>query len=308
MTATALPLTTAELVGHFREGTPEWNAAREGAITGSRIAAVLGLSLWESPFSLWHRMMGVASEQPVSDLMHWGTKLEPLIMQEYADRRSITGHQLVTKPGLFRNSERPWQMVTPDGLNGNRIVEAKYSPMTDGWGDEGTDEIPVYYRAQALWSLDTFGFDEADVCVWFGGSAQYREYVVTRDTDDITLMRERAQEFRASLNGGQRPAIDGHDATYHVIREMHPDIDDEKVDIPGGIAAAYLSALTAMEIAEDQKSQSVAEMLDAMGRARRAYFQGEQIAMRIPGRPGKPPFLRPTASKPYGQTIRGTAA
>lgn len=297
--------TTAELVASDAgEGTDRWRQLRDGAITSSRIAAVLGLSPWESPFSLWHRMAGIVQEQPVNDLMHWGTKLEPLILDEYAYRRSEIGHQLERKPGLFRHHVRTWQMATPDAVNGRRIVECKYSPQMDGWGDEGTDQIPVYYRAQVMWQLDVFGYPAADVCVFFGGSGQYREYVVEHDQADTDLMRARALDFLDSVDTGRRPSIDGHDQTYTVVREMHPDIDDEPVEIPGGIAARYLSALTEMEIAEDHKAAAVSEMVDAMGRARRAMFNGEQIAMRIPGRNGKPPFLRPTTSKPSGQKVR----
>lgn len=302
MAATTAP-SAAEHVGQFAEGTDEWRAAREGAITGSRIAAVLGLSPWESPFSLWHRMMGVAPEQPVSDLMHWGTKLEPVILAEYAERRRFAGHQLVTKPGVYRSVERPWQMVTPDAIDGDSVVEVKFSPQADGWGESGTDEIPVYYRAQALWQLDTFGFERATVAVFIGGSADYREYVVEQDPADIAVMRAKALAFLASIEGGARPDIDGHSATYQVVREMHPDIDDEKVELPGAVGDRYLAALTWMDAAEDAKARAVSEVVDAMGRGRRAIHNGQQIAMRIPGRPGKPPFLRPTLPKPTGQKV-----
>lgn len=297
-------MTTAELVGQFTEGSPEWQAARDGAITGSRIAAVCGLSPWESPFSLWHRMMGVAPDQPVSDLMHWGTKLEPLILAEYADRRVHIGHQLLVKPGIYRHPDRPWQMVTTDAIDGNRIVEVKYSPVTDGWGDEGTDEIPVYYRCQVQWQMDVFGFERATVATFFGGRAEYREYTVDYDPADVAVLREKAVAFLDSINGGDRPDIDGHAATYQVIREMHPDIDDVKVELDVTVAAPYLASLMNFKETETEKQRCTAAMLDAMGRGRRAYWAGEQIAMRIPGQNGKPPFLRPTPSKLTGQTVR----
>lgn len=297
-------MTTAVPVGQFTEGSPEWEAARDGAITGSRIAAVCGLSPWESPFSLWHRMMGVAPPQPVSDLMHWGTKLEPVILSEYTDRRVHVGHELVVKPGIYRHPERPWQMVTTDALDGDRVVEVKYAPQSDGWGDEGTDEIPVYYRAQVQWQMDVFGFHEATVAVFFGGSGQYREYTVAYDPADVAVLRAKAVEFLATIDTGRRPPIDGHDATYQVVREMHPDIEDRGVDLSPAVAGRYLEALAWLDAAETNKQQAVAEVLDEMGTGRRAFHRGEQIAMRIPGRAGKPPFLRPTPNKLTGQTVR----
>lgn len=302
MTATA---STAELVAlDAGEGTDLWRVLREGAITSSRIAAVLGLSPWESPFSLWHRMAGLVDEQPVNDLMHWGTKLEPLILDEYALRRSVTGCLVHRKPGLFRHRNRTWQMATPDAVNGDRIVETKYSPMMDGWGDEGTDQIPVYYRAQVLWQLDVFGFPAADVAVFFGGSGEYREYTVEYDPDDIHLMRDKARDFLDSLDTGRRPSIDGHGQTYQIVREMHPDIDDEKITLPADVGDEYLSALAWFDAADTAKQAATAKVLDAMGRARRAMHHGEQIAMRIPGCDGKPPYLKRTASKTPGTTVR----
>lgn len=302
-------LTTAELVAlDAGEGTDLWRQLREGAITSSRIAAVLGLSPWESPFSLWHRMAGLVDEQPVNDLMHWGAKLEPLILDEYALRRSVVGCALKVKPGLFRHRNRTWQMATPDALNGDRIVETKYSPMMDGWGDEGTDQIPVYYRAQVQWQMDVFGFSFADIAVFFGGSGEYREYVVEYDPEDIHVMRDRALDFLDSLDCGRRPSIDGHDQTYTVVREMHPDIDDEKVTIPDDIGDEYRSALAWLDSAELAKQAAAGKVLDAMGRGRRAIHRGEQIAMRIPGRNGKPPYLKQTIAKKAGQTVRAEQA
>jgi putative phage-type endonuclease len=297
MTTAAVP------VGQFTEGSPEWQAARDGAITGSRIAAVCGLSPWESPFSLWHRMMGIAPEQPVTDLMHWGTKLEPVILSEYADRRAHVGHQLVIKPGIYRHHERTWQMVTTDAIDGDRIVEVKYAPVTEGWGDEGTDEIPVYYRCQVQWQMDVFGFEQATVATFFGGRSEYREYTVDRDPADIAVLLEKAVAFLASINGGDRPDIDGHAATYQVVREMHPDIDDVRCDLPNDVAGRYLAALTWLDAAQTAKQAAVSEVLDTMGRARRAFHKGQQIAMRIPHKTA-PPFLRPTLPKATGQTVR----
>ncbi|MDQ3578214.1 MAG: YqaJ viral recombinase family protein, partial [Actinomycetota bacterium] len=59
-------------VGDFAPGSPEWHAARAQGLGGSEIAAVLGLSPWESRFSLWHRKTGTASPVVENDIMYWG--------------------------------------------------------------------------------------------------------------------------------------------------------------------------------------------------------------------------------------------
>ena len=48
---------TAVLLPDLQPGSPDWQTR----MTASKVAAVLGLSPWESRFSLWHRMSGLIS-------------------------------------------------------------------------------------------------------------------------------------------------------------------------------------------------------------------------------------------------------
>ncbi|MBO0875326.1 MAG: hypothetical protein J2P19_18235 [Pseudonocardia sp.] len=68
-------------------------------------------------------------------------------------------------------------------MDPDALLEIKHSASYDGWGDEGTDEIPVYYRAQVLWQMDAFGLDTAYVACLFLASHTIREYVLTMDED-----------------------------------------------------------------------------------------------------------------------------
>ncbi len=307
-----MSLGTAEHVGTFEPGSPEWHAARANAITGSRIAAVMGFSPWESRFSLWHRMAGMVSDEVENDLMRWGKLLEPVILGEYARQHEV---MLDTQPGTWRNTARAWQVANVDGLANKGIVEAKYSPMNDGWGEPGTDQIPVHYRAQCLWYLDTFGgpaqgFERVDVAVFFGVTG-YAEYHVDYSADECRLMRNEAREFLGTLpkgeNPGVRPDIDAHSSTAQTLRELSPDIDDEAIEITDDVAVPYLAAIEALATATEERARAAAVLLDAMGRARRAVHNGQQIAMRIPGRGDKPPYLKHTPKKATGQKVSRAA-
>ncbi|MBO0875327.1 MAG: YqaJ viral recombinase family protein [Pseudonocardia sp.] len=57
----------------------EWFAARRQGVTASEIAAILGLSPWDSAFAIYHRKMGVLDNQPDSDVLSLGRRLEPWI-------------------------------------------------------------------------------------------------------------------------------------------------------------------------------------------------------------------------------------
>lgn len=286
-------MTAPVFVGDFEPGSPPWHAARAHGIGGSEIAAVLGLSPWESRFSLWHRKKGLAAPVAQNDVMYWGNRLEPVVRDEF-NIRHADDLPPVRTVGTWRHAARAWQIANPDGQLDDELYEGKTAYNDDGWGEPETDEIPVYYRTQCLWYLDVFGLRRCRIAVLISGS-DYREYFVEYDRDEVQIMLIAAREFLDTLARNERPNIDEHDATYQVIREMHPEIDDVKVDIPGAIAVPYLDAYAAHKAAEAEKKRTTSLLLDAMGTARRAYFDGEQIAMRVAGRgPDSAPSLRAT--------------
>lgn len=283
---------TADLIGYFATGSPEWHAARADGIGGSEIAAVLGLSKWESPFSLWHRKQGRLAVIQQNEQMEWGHRLEPAICKKYED---IHPDVEIVTAGTYRHRERPWQIANPDRLvydSGHLagLFEAKTARDDTDWGQEGTDEIPVYYRAQALWYLDVFGLNRLDLGVLIAGS-DYREYVIKFDPADALIARTAAEKFLDSIRLGERPAIDASDATYAAVRQLHPDIDPVDVDIPPDLAVRYVTALDDLAGAESEKQLACALVMDAVGSGRRAMFLGDPVAIRVPN--GKnPPYLR----------------
>lgn len=284
-------MTGPVFVGDFEPGSPSWHAARAHGIGGSEIAAVLGLSPWESRFSLWHRKKGLAAPVVQNDVMYWGTRLEDVIRDEFNLRHAddLPPAQTI---GTWRHPARPWQIANPDGRCGDELYEGKTAFNDDGWGEPGTDEIPVYYRTQCLWYLDVFGLKRCHVAVLISGS-DYREYFVEHSPDEVRIMLDRARDFLDTLDFNQRPDIDAHDATYQVVREMHPDIEDVKLDVPEDIAEPYLVANADYKAAEAEKKRAAAVLADFMGTARRAYYGGRQIAMRV-ANPGGVPSVRAT--------------
>jgi hypothetical protein len=246
--------------------------------------------------------------------MKWGKRLEDDIADEYADRHPETA---VRTTGMWRNRERPWQVVSPDRFlypAGRRrcrptgLLEIKNSIDGLGWGEPGTDEIPVYYRCQVLWYLDGLGAetgncpDEIEVAVLISGW-DYQEYRVKYDPAEARILRDAGQEFLATVAAGQRPNVDGHAETYRLIREMHPEIEPYAVDLPAGIAGQYLAANAAHKTAEAAKRQATAAVADLMGNAHRAQFAGTTIATRRPGKAGGNPYVCAVPVKEPGQKV-----
>src|SRR5258707_705781 len=114
--------------------------------------------------------------------------------------------------------DRPWQMATPDRLvdevwfepdNSPALIreerrllatlECKIDGGSDGWGEDGSDEIPVHYRCQVLWQMDVMDVTTGYVACLLWHRRQVRVYELTMDDDalrDLALMRMGAERFR----------------------------------------------------------------------------------------------------------------
>lgn len=259
-------------------------------MSASKVAAVLGLSPYESRFSLWHRMANLIPSEPDNPQLKRGHYLEPGVCAWFADQHPDWS---IYPAGSWRHAQHERYTAAPDRLaalpSGEvRGVEVKTAADTDEWGQAGTDEIPVGVRAQVMWQMDVVGTRVTHVAV-LSAYLDLREYVVTYDADEAAFIREQCQEFLDSLPTGprpQRPDIDQHDATYEAIRQLHPDIEDRKAEIESDVALRYLAAVSAATAATAELTQAKALLLDQMANARRAVYLDRQIAIRKPARGG----------------------
>lgn len=302
---------TAVFLGRFEPGSPEWLAARAHGLGGSEIAPVLGLSPFESRFALWHRKAALAGPVVETEIMEAGKRLEPAILQRFADDHP---EWHVGGSATFCHSERPWQIANPDGLifhsagdfldlsktwAADALAEAKFALYPDGWGEPGTGQIPIYYQCQLQWYLDVFGLETGYVEVFIGSQGRFAEYVVHADERGQKLLRDRAEQFLASLDRGERPSIDAHDATYQVVRELHPLIEPRSIEVPAEVAIPYARAKHAESLAKAAAQQATAVLADAMGNAKTATFLGQPFAGRRAKKGGTPYVQAADNLKPF---------
>jgi hypothetical protein len=239
-------------------------------------------------------MVGPVEE---SDPMYWGKAHEPTICAEFAKRHP---EYRVEDSPTFASLARPEQIVNPDrllyGPDGElELLEAKTSRDDEGWGDEGSDTIPVWYWAQVQWYMDALGARRCHVAVLVGLS-DYREYVIEYDPADTQAMRDAAVEFMRSIRAGEKPPIDGHSATYQVLRELPEGLDDIDVEISPLLVERFRAAQDQFWLAEDELTECKGLLLDQIGTGHRAVCIDQRIAVRTV-RDGKTHQLRPTRTR-----------
>lgn len=276
---------SAALVCDADTPRPQWLAARREGIGASEIAAVLGISPWESPFSLyWRKREGWETE--ASDEMATGTRLEPAIAEWWHDTSGNGDAASLAPAGLYRSADRPWQMATPDRLIVNRsgrilsLLECKWTGSWDGWGQYDID-VPVHYRAQCLQQADVMGVGEVHVAVL--GPSGFRRYVVYRDEGDadVRLIRARGAAWWAGFTAGIEPDIDSHTQTLAVVRRLHPDITEDEVTVTAATADGYRRAQALCARVKATKDKYAARLRREMAGARVALDQdGRKVASR----------------------------
>lgn len=266
-------------------GSPEWAKL----VTASKVAAILGLSPWDSPRSMWHKMHGDVPWDSESRPMRRGNMLEDAVLDWWlADNPEW---EEVQRQPVYRLDGEDWCLATPDmhvrhrDTGEDMLVDAKTTSNDMDWQD---GEAPAYYAASSMFQL-AMAPKIRRVClaVLFGSPFDLRSYYVDRDDDLIDGVLSRCQEFYASLGADAPPPLDDSTATYDVMRKVHPDIDrDAEVDLTDAEATEYVAACAAMKAAEARERAAKSVLLDRMGNARIARCNGQVIARRQPNKYG----------------------
>lgn len=247
--------------------TPAWHEARRAGVTASDIAAILGLSKWNSPLALYFSKRDELGDEDDDDYrMALGRELEGYVLRCFTQATGITGEPC----GLVANIEQPWMMATPDIVARHIPIEAKTSLSEDNWGPSGSDEVPLYYRCQLLWQMNVLGANHGYMCVVFLRSGEPRWYQIGWDGEDIGVMREAGAEFLRRVQDGDPPGVDSSDATAAALRRRYgSDPELPEVTCSRALRRSYIAAIKARKAADDRHQLITSKIRLLMGAATR---------------------------------------
>jgi putative phage-type endonuclease len=173
-----------------------WLIARRSGIGGSDVAAILGVSKWQTNIDIYNEK--ISTETPVdksSGAMHWGNVLEDPVAREYALQ---TGLKIAKDNRLLRCKEHPFMQANIDRriLGHKKGLEVKTANQfaAGDWGEQGTDQIPEYYIPQVMHYMIVTGWKSWDVAVLIGGS-DFRIYTVNFNQALADVIIDKCAEF-----------------------------------------------------------------------------------------------------------------
>ncbi len=280
-------------------GSAEWLAARRAGVTATDIVTILGLSAWDSVYSLFWRKLGQVPDEPNRDRWELGKALEP-----YAAKRWLEGRctSWLTEGGLYRNTGRAWQMATPDALVDYDGISVMGVFESKSWADADRRRWesgpPAAVRAQVLWQMDVMDVATGHVGVVFLPSGEFRSYTIEHDGTaphgvpegisacqacaDLTLMREAGEEFMGRLRLELPPPDpDSSAATLAAVRARFARVPDKQADVDPELWAKYQANALLIGAHAELKRELEIQLREQAGEAQVLCVAGEPVARRI---------------------------
>lgn len=206
-----------------------WLAARRGGIGGSDAAAVLGLSPWRSPLSVYLDKIGAAQDDKETIAMELGKELEPFLRRKFvAWMKKEEGHDIEVREefAMLQHPDYPWMLGNIDGkfvhpgkgLCGLELKTANEFSRTD-WEADG---LPDAYYVQVQHYMAVTGLDTFYVG-YLIGNRKFGAKEIPRNHEFIDVMTERLRIFwEDNVLKLVPPAPVGMASDFDALKALYP--------------------------------------------------------------------------------------
>jgi putative phage-type endonuclease len=254
-------------------GQTRWLAARQEGIGGSEVGALVGVSEYETPFSVWNAKKREGKDLSGVAAVKWGHRFEDAVAEEVAEEIGLVSR---FAGGLWANRERPHLRVTPDRFatkprawKALGVIECKTAGDDDEWeagsitaGGQGTGRAPLPYQAQIQWQMGILGLTKG----WLGCyiSNQARDFYVVEIDFDREWYRELEDEAErfwvTNILGDEPPMHDlRHPKTEELLKQLNPVVVKPSVDLPEE-AAEWLADYERAKAAAEEANRDLDEI------------------------------------------------
>ena len=208
-----------------------WLAERRKSIGGSDAAAIVGLSDYASPYSVWADKTGRLPEQEDNEAMREGRDLEQYVADRWME---ATGKRCRRRTQMLRNPAYPWAHANIDRwVLGERAgLECKTVKPYDAQSyQEG--RYPDRFYVQCMHYLAVTGADRWYLAVLVFGTGFYT-FTIQRDEAEIQALMEAERSFWSYVESDTPPPADGAQATTDTLQTIYRDgVQEDAVDLFG---------------------------------------------------------------------------
>lgn len=239
--------------------TAKQQADRRKGIGASDVPAIFGADPFKSLFDLWAQKTGRLDADEAGEAARIGNALERGILDLAAERigaKLVAPKSTFTRGALRANVDA----FVGSAKRGSPIVEAKLTSWPEGWGRDGTGEVPdrVLYQVQA----QMLACESREAFV--ARRAEFALYRVERDDDLIAEIEHRIEHFWRAHVLADVPPDGGPSAGVAPLLRREA---GKRVAIDAALIEDERAKKTALAAAEAAHEEAKARLIGALGDA-----------------------------------------
>lgn len=227
-------------------GQEAWLQARLGGIGGSEVGALVGISDYDTSFSVWNTKKHGGKDLSALAAIEWGHRLEEVVAQKVADNIGMASR---FAGGLWADRERDFLRVTPDRFatkprqwTARALIECKTAGDDEHWESgtispksTNTGSAPLTYQAQAQWQMGVIGLPVCYLgCLVLGRERQFFTVEIEFDKDWFGELADEAERFWVQNVLGDEPPMHNfsHPKTEELLKTLSPHVVQAAVQLP----------------------------------------------------------------------------
>lgn len=212
-------------VGLTREG---WLKLRQESIGGSDAGAIVGLSDFATPFTVWADKTGRLPQQEDNESMRQGRDLEPYVAKRFEEalgKRCRRVNRILKHPDYsFAHANIDYAVVGEKaGLECKTTTSLNLKRFRDG-------NFPANYYAQCVHYMAVTGWKRWYLAVLVLGQGFYW-YVIERDESEISALLAAERDFWALVESDTPPDMDGKKPTSTGLASAFTETSDGCTDL-----------------------------------------------------------------------------
>lgn len=184
---------------NLTQGSQEWLETRKNYIGSSDSASIMGVSKWNSPYSLWCEKLDLHPQKEENSAMKRGKDLEP---EARAYFENMTGIKMTPKVFV-----KDFMIASFDGVSDcNKYALEIKCPGKVDHACAVNGEVPVHYYPQLQHQMIVLGLDKM-YYLSYQNSESVAIFQVLRDEEYCQKLLDKEKEFWNYVQNLEPPAL-----------------------------------------------------------------------------------------------------
>lgn len=257
-----------------------WLKQRQKSIGGSDAAALVGLSLYATQYTVWADKTGRLPPLDDNEAMRQGRDLEDYVAHRFTE---ASGKKARRKNRMLYNSQFPFAHANIDrDIVGERAgLECKTTSVMN-LKKFKNGEFPEQYYAQCVHYIAVTGADRWYLAVLILGR-EFLWFVIERDQDEIDALMNAEREFwEQYVIPDVPPPVDGLHPTTSALNAMFPNsVSEEKMIDRENVIQNWFALQKQIKALEKQRELCAQIVKGDLGNAEKGICGAYQISWAL---------------------------